>query len=89
MMTVSIAVCNGRTTPDGACQQTQPVMKKDDKWSWINPGGRCESPDRCVGCYKYFYNDGPRCTRTYLYFSFIKSNILVKEKMYIKMNEPL
>lgn len=57
------AICNGRTNPTGACNQVQEVMTKPDPFSLQYPEGKCISPERCVNCSKYFFNDGPRCTR--------------------------
>lgn len=56
------AICNGRTNPTGACNQVQVVMTRFEPSSLQHPEGKCMSPDNCVNCNKYFFNNGPRCT---------------------------
>lgn len=59
-----IALCDGKTNRNGACQKYQLVPKKN-VWQWEHSKGSCVSPNECKCSSIYFYNDGPRCTGTY------------------------
>lgn len=57
----TMAICGGKTNENKACIQSENVTTKFG-WQFELSNGTCKSPDKCVGCSKYFYNDGPKCT---------------------------
>ncbi|XP_061176006.1 uncharacterized protein LOC133184957 [Saccostrea echinata] len=57
----SYAICDGKTTLTGACNQAQMIPTKIGLQR-IESGGQCNSPNNCINCNEYYYNDGPRCS---------------------------
>lgn len=55
-----IAICDGKTNLNGACEQFQLVQKKSG-WQLEHSKGACIYPRQCSCSSIYFYSDGPRC----------------------------
>lgn len=45
----------------------------------MNPGGTCHSPDNCIYCNIYLYNNGPHCSGIYDQVCQKQSDVMVKK----------
>ncbi|XP_061177042.1 uncharacterized protein LOC133185758 [Saccostrea echinata] len=58
------AICNGRTTAQGACNEGSLISKRSGSaqiWEYMYPAGNCISPNRCSCSNNYFYGSGSKC----------------------------
>ena len=59
----SLAICDGKTNVNGACNRYYSNDYQKIKSTGIerNSGGTCSSPDYCSNCNDGFYSNGPYC----------------------------